>query len=191
MSILEKVLLLLSIIEWLISLLWILSAFFYPTNREIRENVENGFINGCKFISYLSIYLYILDWLILGYSIFLIKQVIFVGALKEKSKKNFLTTIAIYILIAIVAILLTHFFHYRGESPMITCSLSIISEKKRELGGFFSYFIFLLLIFIPFGNLLYCISQIIIVCKNPTYKTDKENQEFFLKYIIYIGSYVI
>ena len=191
MSILEKVLLLLSIIEWLISLLWILSAFFYPTNREIRENVEEGFINGCKFISYLSIYLYILDWLILGYSIFLIKQVIFVGALKEKSKKNFLTTIAIYLLIAIVAILLTHFFHYRGESPMITCSLSIISEKKKELDNFFSYFVFFLLILIPFGNLLYCISQIIIVCKNPTYKTDKENQKFFLKYIIYIGSYVI
>jgi len=191
-SILEKILLVLSIIEWLISLVWILSAFFYPTNRSIRENVEKGFINGCKFISYLSIYLYIIDWLLLGYSIFLIKQIILnsIEILKEKNNKIFFRAIIIYFILGGIAVIFTHFFHYRGESPMITCSLSIISKKKKHIGGIFSYIIFILLISIPAGNLLYCIIQIITICKDPTYKTDKENQKFFIKYIIYIGSYI-
>ena len=191
-SILEKILLLLSIIEWFISLVWILSAFFYPTNREIREHVEKGFINGCKFISYFSIYLYIIDWLFLGYSIFLIKQIILnpIEIQKEKSSKNFFKDIIYYFIIAGIALFFTHFFHYRGESPMITCSLSIISKKKKHVVDTLSYIIIFLLILIPSVNLIYCIIQIIIICKDPIYKTDKDKQKFFIKYIIYIGSYI-
>ena len=89
LSSLEKIMLGLSLSETGISICWMLSAFFYSSNVNIRPDwvdkdnpdfkiiPSRGGVNfGCSVIADIQIFCYVIDWLFISFSIIQVKDII-------------------------------------------------------------------------------------------------------------------
>ena len=198
MSSIETLLLFLSLIEGSISFLWFYNGIKYPNESKIIDESTKDCNLGCKIIGTIQIFFSIFDWLLVSFTISHLKNMIInpINFILNSNKK-----IQKYLIIsgisALIISILCYIFEIVGKSPINTCFLSLdfyfekSEEKilgiKKEIILFFAMFICL----IPCFNLLCDILQIIIVFKNPSYKSDKENKKIFNEYYIYLLFYII
>lgn len=73
---------------------------------------------------------------------------------------------------------------------MITCFINPNYIERLSSPKFWHYCLLLLFLAIPFGNFLYGLIQAIIIWKSISFQSDRENKSLFIKYCIYIGSYL-
>jgi len=190
MSSLEKLLLPLSILESLISIFWFLSGKYFGTKEEIYNKKEK-----CKIFATFQTFCYIFDWLLVHFTLSHLKNMI-LNPLNYilKSKKK----IIYYLLIsggsALIFSIISYYMGYVGKSPMLTCFLSIefyndgnINNIKDIIG----LVIVGLICSIPVIILIIGIINSIVVCKNPSYKHDKENRIIFKNHSLYLFIYLI
>ena len=196
LSSLEKVMLILSIIECFISLCWIFTAKFFPTNYSIIDDVINKNLteritnSRCCNLGFFTTVLYNFDWLLLSFVIVHIKDIILDpvnSVLKSdtKIKKYFLICLIFGLFIGIICYLLDIY----GRSPMITCNIQLTYLTDRYQGSFEEKAI-IIFMFIPLIPLFLGIYGVINILKSDEYKNDNEIKIFFQHYLIYIGTYI-
>jgi hypothetical protein len=96
----------------------------------------------------------------------------------------------------LIGAILSYIFNAVGESPMITCFLSIKSyyeENNEETSAIKIIKLILigLICFIPVFNLFSGFIQIVIVCKSDYYKKDHENKKMFNNHSLYLFIYFV
>ena len=182
-SSLEQILLILSILEICISLLWFISAVAYPKIENMGIKDDEVCL-GCKIIGLLQTFFYIFDWVLSSLTMFHLKNMILnplVFILKPSKK------IILYILIsggiAISVTVASFYLELIGKSPMITCFLTI--DKLLKSKNIAKLIILFLIISTPLWNIIYFFIQAIIIIINPTYQNDKENKTIFKDHCIY------
>ena len=184
MSSLQIILLPISIFESLISLLWFLSGIFYRTETKfVKDDL------GCQILGTIQTFCYISDWLLVYFAMTYLKNMI-LNPINYilKSGIKIINYILISTISAIILSILSFAFKIVGKSPMLTCFLSLdnIEDKKiRKL------VILSLICAIPIVSLIFGIMQIIIVCKNDSYRNDIENKKIFKEHSLYLVIYLI
>lgn len=73
---------------------------------------------------------------------------------------------------------------------MLTCFINPTYIPELSSPKFWHYFLLLGFLAIPFGNFVYGLIEAIIIWKNISFQSDRENKSLFFKYCIYIGSYL-
>jgi len=192
MTSLEKLLLPLSILESIISLFWFISGELFQSNKEIQEKFTE-----CKIYGAIQIFCYIFDWVLTYLTITHLKNMI-LNPLNYilKSGKKIIKYLSISCGMGLSGAILSYVYSVVGESPMITCFLSIKSyyeENKEEntANKVIKLIIIGSICFIPIFNLLSGFIQIIIVCKSDYYRQDKENKKMFNNHTLYLFIYFI
>lgn len=177
-SSLETILFLLSILDCAISCLWTVSAIVYPKKEQIYSKSQNEICIGCKIIGILQTFFYIFDWILSGFTMYHLVNMI-LNPLKFilKPFKKILLYSLISGGIAAILTVLTFLFDLIGISPMITCFITldnigddIISIKALVL---------LIIILIPIFNLFSFLIHVILIIRNPSYRSDSENKRLF------------
>ncbi len=150
LSSLEKIMLGLSLSETGISICWMLSAFFYSSNVNIRPDwvdkdnpdfkiiPSRGGVNfGCSVIADIQIFCYVIDWLFISFSIIQVKDIILnpVEAVLNAKKKIRKYLIFSFIL-GILVVIASEIGILYGKSPLITCSLRIDLTKRERIHYF-------------------------------------------------------
>lgn len=192
MTSLEKLLLPLSILESIISLFWFISGEVFQSNEEIQNKCTF-----CKIYGAIQIFCYIFDWVLTYLTITHLKNMILNPlAYILKSGKKIIKYLIISCGIGLVGAILSYVFNAVGESPMITCFLSIKSyfEENDEENTAFKIIklsVIGLICLIPAINLFRGFIQIVIVCKSDYYKFDKENRTMFNNHSLYLFIYFI
>ena len=182
-SSLEQILLILSILEICISLLWFISAVAYPKieNMEIKDDEV---CIGCKIIGIFQTFFYIFDWILSSLTMFHLKNMILnpLGFILKPSKK-----IGLYIIIsggiAFIVTAISIYLGLIGKSPMITCFLTL--DKLLKSKDTAKLIILFIIISTPLWNIIYFFIQAVIILINPTYQSDKENKTIFKDHCIY------
>lgn len=192
MTSLEKLLLPLSILESIISLFWFISGEIFQSDKEIQDNFTS-----CKIYGTVQIFCYIFDWVLTYLTITHLKNMI-LNPLNYilKSGKKIIKYLIISCGMGLVGAILSYIFNAVGESPMITCFLSIKSfyDQNTEVAAaikIIKLIIIGLICFIPVFNLFSGFIQIIIVCKSDYYKLDNENKKMFNNHALYLFIYFI
>jgi hypothetical protein len=197
-SSLEKLMLILSIIECLISLCWIFTAKNFPTNYDIIDdvrdkNLKERIINSrCCNLGFFTTFLYNFDWLLLSFVILHIKDIILnpvESVLKSDKtiKKYFLSCLIFGLFIGIICYLLDIY----GRSPMITCNIQLTYLSDRYGEGSLKEKVIVLFMIVPLIPLFLGIYEVICIFKNEEFQNDNETRNFFKSYLIYIGTYII
>ena len=180
LSSIEKLMLVLSIDEILISIFWLISVF-YVQNTKLMERKKNL----CKIISSCEIFFYMFDWILISCTVNQVKQLIlFPLDSMLKSKCKLTCYYLICLIISFTFTILSLKFNLYGKSPMITCFFSIKNgiEKFKELT--------IILCCVPVLVILITFYHIIIIFKSPQLNNDVENKQFIKNYFIYIGAYL-
>ena len=177
-SSLEQILFILSIIDSIISLLWFISAVKYPKKTKMLDP-ENNVCTGCKILGGLLTFFYIFDWMLSGFGLFHLKNMI-LNPIKFilKPFKKIIIYILISFCIATGVTITSVFAKLLGISPMITCFLTIDTNDTRKI------FVMIFILF-PVYSLIFFITELLIVITNPSYKTDSENRKLFKNHCIY------
>ena len=190
MSSLEKLLLPLTILESLISLLWFLSGVIFERENKIDDNLEQ-----CKILGFFQTFCYISDWLLVGFSISHLKNMILNPIIYIlKSGKIILFYLLTSMGTALVFSIICYFMDIVGKSPMLTCFLSLdfyFDKKTNNTDKIVGLIITGLICFFPVINLIFGLIQIIIVCISDSYKKDKENKKIFNDHSLYLFIYFI
>ena len=197
-SSLEKLMLILSIIECLISLCWIFTAKNFPTNYDIIDdvigkNLKERIINSrCCNLGFFTTFLYNFDWLLLSFVILHIKDIILnpvESVLKSDKtiKKYFLSCLIFGLFIGIICYLLDIY----GRSPMITCNIQLTYLSDRYGQGTFKEKAIVSFMIVPLIPLFLGIYGVINILRSDEYKNDNDIKTFFKNYLIYIGTYII
>ena len=185
-SLIEKILCIISIVETFISIGWLINSLFM--NNTFRQEQEKIF--QCKILGLFETFFYLFDWMILSYSLYQIKQMV-MNPLRLLRPDLLLTKhIAICFAISLLFSILCYFLDIVGKSPMITCFIDIsqIKNKNNILIKNIIFWLFFTSPIILFGFGFY---EVIIMAKSNNYKNDKKNEIFFVRYIVYILIYII
>ena len=183
-SSLEQILFTLSILESIISLLWFISAIIYPKRKKMLEDKDddgdNEVCTGCRILGALLTFFYIFDWMLSGFGIYHLKNMI-LNPIKFilKPFKKIMFYILISSLVAGIISITSFFAKFIGISPMITCFLSMNHDKDVS-----KIFVLIFILF-PVYNLIFFIIELLIVITNPSYKTDSENRRLFKNHCVY------
>ena len=183
LSSLEQILFILSILESIISLLWFISAVKYPKVSEIYIN-EGGICIGCKVIGLLHTFFYVFDWILSAFALYHLKNII-LNPLNYilKPFKKIMIYLLVSSLIAFILTVLSYFFKVIGISPMNSCFLTLFITDK--INDKFQKIFVVIVIFIPFYNLIFYLIEVLIVVNNPSFGTDSENKRLFKNHCIY------
>jgi 1-phosphatidylinositol-4-phosphate 5-kinase len=197
LSSLEKLMLILSIFESLISTCWIFSAKKFPTNYDIIDNVRNKNIteritnSTCTNIAFATNFCYNFDWLLLCFVIIHVKNIILnpVDSVLKSDKK-----IKLYILIctifALFVAIICYILDIYGRSPMITCNIQLTYLTDRYGERSFKEYAIVSFMIVPLIPLFTGIYEVINILKSDEFKNDYEIKAFFKNYLIYIGTYI-
>ena len=183
-SSLEQILFILSILESIISLLWFISAILYPKRNKMLENDgddnDKDVCIGCKILGALLTFFYIFDWMLSGFGLYYLKNMI-LNPLKYilKPFKKIMFYIFISCIVAAIISVTSFFSDFLGISPMITCFLSMDNKNDTR-----KIFILIFMLF-PVYSLFFFFIELIIVINNPSYKTDSENRRLFNNHCVY------
>ena len=183
-SSLEQILFILAISESLISLFWGLSAIIYPSTEKMIEkdskDEDEDVCIGCKTIGSLLTFFYIFDLFLSGFALYHLKNMILNPIqfiLKPFKKIVFYSLISGFV--ALVITISSSISNMIGISPMISCFLSLNNDNTAK-----KIFI-MIFIFVPLYNLIFFLTQAIIVLKSKTFKSDSENRSLFKNHCIY------
>ena len=185
-SLIEKILCIISIVETFISIGWLINSLFM-SNKFYQEQEK---ISQCRILGLFETFFYLFDWMILSYSLYQIKQMV-MNPLRLLRPDLLLTkNISICFAISFVFSIFCYFLDIVGKSPMITCFIDIsqINIKNNILIKNIIFWIFFISPIILFGFGLY---EVIIMTKSNNYKNDKKNEKFFVRYIVYILIYIV
>ena len=185
-SLIEKILCLVSFVETFISIGWLInSVFMYHSFKENEHNYSN-----CQKLGLFEAFFYLLDWMILSFSLYQIKQMV-LNPLNLLRPSLFLTKYFLsFAVISAIFMVLLLFTDIAGTSPMITCfiDLSKIKNGKSKLVKNLMFLIFFTSPILLFG---FGFHQIFIMSKSNNYKNVKQNKKFFMKYFAYILIYIL
>lgn len=182
-SSLEQILLILSILEICISLLWFISAVVYPKIESMEINDDEVCL-GCKIIGILQTFFYIFDWVLSSLTMYHLKNMILnpLNFILKPFKK-----ILLYIIfsggLALAVTVLSVIFGFIGKSPMITCFLTL--DKLLEKEDIFRLIFLFFIISTPLWNIIYFFIQAIIIIISPIYQSDSENKTLFKDHCLY------
>ena len=185
-SLIEKILCIISIVETFISIGWLINSLFMSNTF----HQEQDKISQCRILGLFETFFYLFDWMILSYSLYQIKQMV-MNPLRLLRPDLLLTKhIAICFAISLVFSIFCYFLDIVGKSPMITCFIDIsqINIKNNIIIKNIIFWIFFTSPIILFGFGFY---EVIIMAKSNNYKNDKKNEIFFVRYIVYILIYII
>ena len=185
-SLIEKILCIISIVETFISVGWLINSLFM-SNTSLQEQKN---ISQCRILGLLETFFYLFDWMILSYSLFQIKQMVMNPLRLLRPDLLLAKHIAICFTISLLFSILCYFLDIVGKSPMITCFIDIsqINIKNNILIKNIMFWTFFTSPIILFGFGFY---EVIIMAKSNNYKNDKKNELFFVRYIVYILIYII
>ena len=181
----DKLYLLLSIFETLISIFWFINAISFQNMQEMHDKCDR-----CIIISYFEIFFYMMDWLILTSLVVQIKFIVidpFSGI--QKSDKAIIFYLIISLIFSGLMCLISSFLKINGISPMTTCLIDVahIQDEKSVLKSiFFAFFIF-----IPLLTFFYSFYQFYFLINDTSFKYEKDIKSFVLKHLIYLIVYFI
>ena len=181
----DKLYLLLSIFETLISIFWFINAISFQNMQEMHDKCDK-----CIIISYFEIFFYMMDWLILTSLVVQIKFIVidpFSGI--QKSDKAIIFYLIISLIFSGLMCLISSFLKINGISPMTTCLIDVahIQDEKSVLKSiFFAFFIF-----IPLLTFFYFFYQFYFLINDTSFKYEKDIKSFVLKHLIYLIVYFI
>ena len=185
-SLIEKILCIVSFVETFISIGWLInSVFMYHSFKENEHNYSH-----CQKLGLFEAFFYLLDWMILSFSLYQIKQMV-LNPLNLLRPSLFLTKYFLsFAGISALFMVLLLFTDIAGTSPMITCfiDLSKIKNGKLKLVKNLMFLIFFTSPILLFG---FGFHQIFIMSKSNNYKNVKQNKKFFMKYFAYILIYIL
>jgi len=174
-SIVEKILCMIAIVETFISVFWLINNFMVDADSK-----------SCEIIAYFEIFLYLFDWLILSTSLYQIKIILLnPQEILESGKRVFKYIIGCAV-ISLVGLLLSIFAEIGGRSPMYTCFIDLDHMDKGYKMALFWIFFMVPLLCLAFG-----IFQIYLIMRSVQYKNDKNNREFFIEYSYFVITYII
>ena len=184
-SSIEKLYLLLSIFETIISIFWLINSIMFKNMNDMSNKCDD-----CIIISHFEIFFYIMDWLILSSLVIQIKFIVidpFEGI--QKANKAIIYYLIISFIFSISMCLICHLIEINGISPMITCLIDFAHIKEDvDITKQIFFFIFIL---IPFGSFIYSFFQFYIIINDISYKKEKIIKLFVLEHLIYISVYFI
>ena len=185
-SLIEKILCIISIVETFISVGWLINSLFM-SNTFLQEQQN---ISQCRILGLFETFLYLFDWMILSYSLYQIKQMVMNPLRLLRPDLLLAKHIAICFSISLLFSILCYFLDIVGKSPMITCFIDIsqIKNTDNKLIKNIMFWIFFTSPIILFGFGLF---EVIIMAKSNNFKNDKKNEIFFVRYIVYILIYII
>ena len=185
-SLIEKILCIISIVETFISVGWLINSLFM-SNTFLQEQQN---ISQCRILGLFETFFYLFDWMILSYSLYQIKQMVMNPLRLLRPDLLLAKHIAICFSISLLFSILCYFFDIVGKSPMITCFIDIsqIKNTDNKLIKNIMFWIFFTSPIILFGFGLF---EVIIMAKSNNFKNDKKNEIFFVRYIVYILIYII
>jgi len=185
-SLIEKILCIISIVETFISVGWLINSLFM-SNTFLQEQQN---ISQCRILGLLETFFYLFDWMILSYSLYQIKQMVMNPLRLLRPDLLLAKHIAICFSISLLFSIFCFFLGIVGKSPMITCFIDIsqIKNTNNKLIKNIMFWIFFTSPIILFGFGFY---EVIIMAKSNNFKNDKKNEIFFVRYIVYILIYII
>ena len=185
-SLIEKILCIVSFVETFISIGWLInSVFMYHSFKE-----NEHYYSYCQKLGLFEAFFYLLDWMILSFSLYQIKQIV-LNPLNLLRPSLFLTKYFFsFAGISALFMVLLLFTDIAGTSPMITCFIDIskIKNGKLKLVKNLMFLIFFTSPILLFG---FGFHQIFIMSKSNNYKNVKQNKKFFMKYFAYILIYIL
>ena len=191
-SLIEKILCLISIVESFISIGWLInSIFMYSYSQQNDKNqYKSEHEIQCKILGSFEIFFYLFDWMILSFSLYQIKQMVMNPLHLLKSDLLLAKNIMIFAGISLLFVIFCTIFDMAGTSPLLTCFISI-AEVNKESSIIIKNIIFWIFFTSPiifFGLGFY---QIYVMTKSNNFKGDERQKKFFMKYFAYILIYII
>ena len=184
-SLIEKILCLISIVESFISIGWLInSLFMYNYSQQNKNEYKNKYESQCKILGSFEIFFYLFDWMTLSFSLYQIKQMVMnpLNLLKPD------LILAKYIMgfagISLLFAIFCSYYNMAGTSPLLTCFINISNIKDENLiikNIIFWIFFTSPILFFGFG-----FYQIYIMTKSNNFKGDIRQKMFFMKYFAYI-----
>ena len=180
-SSLEQILFVLSILDSSIALLWFISAIKFSQREMLyKEEDSKEICIECRILGLIKLFVYIFDWTLSGFTLFHLKNMI-LNPIKFilKPFKKIMFYILISFIISLAIVVTSFFLNLIGESPVITCFLTLknIDSYKQLLVIIFTLF--------PAYNLIFFFIEAIVIIANPSYKTDSENRTIFKNHCSY------
>ena len=183
-SLIEKILCLVSLVETFISIGWLINSLFKPQQTDENKNTSQ-----CKILGLFEIFFYLFDWMILSFSLYQIKKMVINPLNLLKPDLELVHYILIFAIISSLFVLFCLLLRIIGSSPMLTCfiDISIIIKDNNYLKKImFLIFFTSPIILFGFGFL-----QIFIMMQSNNYKNVRQNKKYFMKYFAYILIYII
>ena len=183
-SLLEKILCIVSLVETFISIGWLINSLFMYRIYNQKEKK----ISQCKILGIFEAFFYLFDWMILSFSLYQIKQMV-MNAL-NLLKPYILMPLIFFAGISLLFVIFCLIFDIAGTSPMLTCFIDIsrIRDGNNSIIKNIIFWIFFISPIILFGFGFY---QIYIMIKSNNYKNVEQSKKFFMKYFAYILIYII
>ena len=168
----EQILFILSISDCTIALLWFISTIKFPQRNNLLEKGE--ICIECHILGSIKLFAYVFDWVLSGFALYHLKNMI-LNPIKFilKPFKKIMFYVLISFIISFVILIPSIILKIIGESPIITCFLTL---KNTNISQKIIVIIFTLF---PIYNLIFFFIEVIIIISNPSYKTDSENRTIF------------
>ena len=183
-SLIEKILCLISIVESFISIGWLINSLFMYNFGKIESSRKE-----CRILGSFEIFFYLFDWMILSFSLYQIKEMVMDPLHLLQSD---LLLVKYIICFAVISLLFAIFYFYlnlTGESPLLTCFIDISKiHVDYSVIKDIMFWIFFTSPIILFG---FGFFQIYKMTKSTNFKGDEKQKKFFMKYFAYILIYII
>ena len=181
----DKLYLLLSIFEILISIFWLINSTLFKDMKDMHDKC-----NTCVIISHFGIFFYMMDWLILTSLVIQIKFIVIDPFSRiQKSNKIIFFYLIISFIFSSIMCLISSFLRLNGISPMITCLIDVAHIKEKQ--DFLQNLFFAFFIIIPLLTFIYSFYQFIFIINDSSFKYEKDIKIFVLRHLIYLIVYFI
>ena len=183
-SLIEKLLCLISIVEAFISIGWLINSIFMYNFRTIENHTTE-----CGILGSFEIFFYLFDWMILSFSLYQIKEMVMNPLHLLQSDLLLVKFIICFALISFSFVIFCVCLGLAGASPLLTCFIDIsnIGDNYPVIKNIL-FWIFFTSPIILFG---FGFFQIYKMTKSSNFKGDQKQKKFFMKYFAYILIYII
>ena len=190
-SLIEKILCLISIVESFISIGWLInSLFMYSYSQQNNKNeFKNEYETACIILGSFEIFFYLFDWMTLSFSLYQIKKMVMNPLNLLKPDVLLAKYIIGFVGVSLFFVIFCAIFNMAGTSPLLTCFINISNIKKGYsiIKNIIFWFFFISpIVFFGFG-----FYHIYIMTKSNNFKGDIKQKIFFMKYFAYILIYII
>ena len=183
-SLIEKILCLVSLVETFISIGWLINSLFKPQQTDENKNTSQ-----CKILGLFEIFFYLFDWMILSFSLYQIKKMVINPLNLLKPDLILAQFILIFAVISSLFVLICLCLEIVGSSPMLTCFIDISKIKTNH--NYFAKIMFWIFFTSPIILFGFGFLQIFIMMQSNNYKNVRQNKKYFMKYFAYILIYII